>query len=71
MKAAAHYKDARYFAVIPIELMLRIILYSGYVMALLVALYHGTVKFAKHFFLGVKAKQTNLALTTSQEPSLV
>jgi glycosyltransferase involved in cell wall biosynthesis len=46
-KAAAHYQDARYFAVIPIDLMLRIILYSGYVMALLVALYHGTLELVK------------------------
>jgi len=32
--------------------MLRIILYSGYFMALFLAMYHGTIKFVKQVFLG-------------------
>lgn len=50
--AAVHYHDARYFVVIPIELMLRIVLYSGYFVALFLATYHGTIKFVKQVFLG-------------------
>lgn len=36
--AAVKYHDAKYFAVIPIEIMLRVILYSGYVWAILMTI---------------------------------
>jgi glycosyltransferase involved in cell wall biosynthesis len=69
-KAAAHYRDARYFVVIPIELMLRIILYSGYFTALFLAMYHVTIKFVKRVFLG-RQSQTDEASSSGSLLSLI
>ena len=42
--AVLHYRDVRYFKFIPVDFMLRIMLYIGYVMALVRAIYHGAFR---------------------------
>lgn len=42
--AVLHYRSVRYFVFIPVDFTLRIILYVGYIMALVTAAYHGASK---------------------------
>jgi glycosyltransferase involved in cell wall biosynthesis len=61
--AVVKYRDLRFFVVIPIEIMLRMILYAGYVWAILMALRKGTTSLGPRM-LSSKLGKTDQSLET-------
>jgi glycosyltransferase involved in cell wall biosynthesis len=67
-KAALHYRNAKYFVMIPIELVLRAVLYFGYLAALVTSVRRGAARLTDRFLRGKGGDSTPSVSGTHQQP---